>query len=105
MLGLRLNYRAVYPLANIVGIYQVHNHSKYRFVVNTLHPVFHTTGGSRKIELKVNEDNGATEPVYNFSLTHYMNKPPARGVAIEGQPKLQAGISSIVCIFPTDDLM
>ncbi|KAE8386299.1 S-adenosyl-L-methionine-dependent methyltransferase [Aspergillus alliaceus] len=60
-----------------------------RFVANTLHPVFHTTSGSREIELRINEENGMTEPVYTFSLTHYMNKPPARGVAIEGQPKLQ----------------
>ncbi|KAF7590936.1 hypothetical protein BBP40_002242 [Aspergillus hancockii] len=60
-----------------------------RFVANTLHPIFHTSGGSRKIELKVNEENGLTEPAYTFSLSQYMNKPPARGVAIEGQPKLQ----------------
>ncbi|THC94147.1 hypothetical protein EYZ11_006355 [Aspergillus tanneri] len=60
-----------------------------RFVVNTLHPIFHTSAGSRKIELQINKDNGYTEPVYSFSLTHYMSKPPAFGVAIEGQPQLQ----------------
>ncbi|KAH6613630.1 S-adenosyl-L-methionine-dependent methyltransferase [Chaetomium sp. MPI-SDFR-AT-0129] len=59
------------------------------FVATLLHPVFFTSNASRIVEVSYNPMTGDQEIVRGKLVKEYMSVPPAKGIAIPGQPTKQ----------------
>lgn len=61
----------------------------YSFIATLLHPLFFTSDASRSVSQHYNPRTGELETVRAVVVREYLNVPPARGIAIPGQPVKQ----------------
>ncbi|KAK3305188.1 S-adenosyl-L-methionine-dependent methyltransferase [Chaetomium strumarium] len=59
------------------------------FVATLLHPVFSTSGAAINIQRRFNPATGEEEITRSRVITEYMDVPPAKGIAVDGQPAKQ----------------
>ena len=64
-----------------------------RFVATLLHPAYWTNGASRNIEVKFNPETGDKEVILSRVVKEYLHVPPAKGIAVVGQPEPQASVT------------
>ncbi|KAM7191623.1 S-adenosyl-L-methionine-dependent methyltransferase [Naviculisporaceae sp. PSN 640] len=59
------------------------------FIATILHPLFFTSDASRSVSQHFNLQTGELETVRSVIVREYLNVPPAKGIAIPGQPVKQ----------------
>jgi len=68
-------------------------HSPTSFVATLLHPVFFTSGASRNIDVRYRPETGEMETDRTMVVRNYLSVPPAKGIAVPGQPQKQVGLT------------
>ncbi|KAM7197574.1 S-adenosyl-L-methionine-dependent methyltransferase [Rhypophila sp. PSN 637] len=59
------------------------------FIATILHPLFSTSDASRSVTQHYNHSTGEQETVRSVIVREYLNVPPAKGIALPGQPEKQ----------------
>ncbi|KAK4213897.1 hypothetical protein QBC37DRAFT_343227 [Rhypophila decipiens] len=59
------------------------------FIATLLHPLFFTSDASRSVAQHYNQSTGEQETVRSVIVREYLNVPPAKGIALPGQPEKQ----------------